>query len=74
MKYKTKTIKTKQPLNWNLAYYLFQMVEFPETVKSDVIFREKYDALFEYLESKVITPYDGDIKDIYVVIEQETIV
>ena len=66
-----KTIKVKQPIGWNLAYYLLQTLNnFPE-VMSDEFFCKKFDELAQYTSDKITSPHKGDVTDIYVVVEQE---
>ena len=38
---------------------------------NDKFFYRKYDELCNYASDKISSPYEGDITDIYVVIEQE---
>ena len=71
MKNKTKTIKIKQSMGWNFAfYYLQSLYDFPEII-NDEIFCNKFEELFNYVSDKISTPNDDDITDIYVILEQK---
>lgn len=71
MEKKTKIMKTKQSIAWNLTFYLLQLFYSLPEIMSDKKFRIKFDELINYTCDKIITPYDGDIKDFYVIVEQE---
>ncbi|MDE5548769.1 MAG: hypothetical protein K2J13_00800 [Clostridia bacterium] len=71
MKNDKRIIKIKQSIDWNLTFYLLQQFYFLPEIINDTGFREKFDILFNYVTDKITTPYDGDIKDIYVIVEQE---
>ncbi|MDE5549093.1 MAG: hypothetical protein K2J13_02450, partial [Clostridia bacterium] len=58
-------------LYWNFAFdYLQTLREFPELI-DDKGFFELYDKLMDYVDDKIALPNDGNIKDIYVIVEQE---
>ena len=67
----TKIIKTKQKLDWNLVSYFMRIFyDFP-LVMQDKGFSERFDQLYKYVSSKVKPPYNGDILEEYVIVEQE---
>ena len=66
-----KIIKTKQDLDWNLVFYLLQMFYDFTAIMQDKEFREQFDKIFNYVADKINTQYDGNIKDFYVIVEQE---
>ncbi|MDE7079479.1 MAG: hypothetical protein K2O95_05130, partial [Clostridia bacterium] len=70
MENKTKIIKIKQSIGWNLAFYFLQLLYgFPE-IMNDEYFYERFEELFKYTCDKISTPDEGEITDIYVVVEQ----
>ena len=68
---KKKTIKVKQSLGWNLAFYLLQMINNLPEVMSDEHFYKKFNELAQYTSDKITSPHKGDITDLYVIAEQE---
>ncbi|MBD5086988.1 MAG: hypothetical protein HDT32_06520 [Clostridiales bacterium] len=66
-----KIIKTIQRLDWNLVSYFMQMFYWFTAVMQDEGFRERFDSLYKYVSSKIVTPYKGDRTDEYVIVEQE---
>ena len=66
-----KIVKTKQRLDWNVVSYFMQIFYGFTAVMQDEGFRERFDPLYKYVASKIVTPYYGDRTDDYVVVEQE---
>ncbi|MDE6758929.1 MAG: hypothetical protein K2J89_06630 [Clostridia bacterium] len=66
-----KLVKTKQSLSWNLVFYYLQMIYGFSEVRRDETYCKKYDDLYDYVTQKIAPPYESDIKEVYVVLEQE---
>ena len=68
---KNKIIKIKQSIEWNFVFYLLQtLYGFPE-IMNDKYFFNKFEELFNYTSNKIAPLCDGEVKDIYAVVEQE---
>lgn len=68
---KYKIIQTKQSLDWNLVFYFLILLSNLSIVMIDEDFHKMYDEMCNYVSERITPPYDADIKDMYVVIEQE---
>ena len=71
MKNDKKIIKTKQDFDWNLIFNLLQSFYNYTAIMKDQEFREQFDKIFNYVADKIDTPYEGNIKNYYVRVEQE---
>ena len=66
-------IRTKQLWHWNYVYEHLNMLFRCRSIMDDEEFRKRFDSLYEFVSEKVNTPYAGDIKSIYIIVEQEAI-
>ncbi|MDE6758112.1 MAG: hypothetical protein K2J89_02390 [Clostridia bacterium] len=66
-------IRTKQSWHWNYVYEHLNMLFRCHPVMDDEEFHKRFDSLYELVAEKISTPYEGDIKNIYVIVEQEAI-
>ena len=65
-----KTVKTRNDITWHFAeWYLYNLGGL--NCVDDAEFKRLYTQLCDYVDSKIATPYDGDIIDEYVIVEQE---
>ena len=68
---RTKTIYTKQLLAWHTAYNCLATINRLGELKEDKGFYKLYLEMVRYVDDKLDTHYDGSVKDMYAVIEQE---
>ena len=67
----TRKIVTKLDLNWYALFLHLQNYQENAKLTGDKALCLLYDALIEYMENRLF-PYNGDIEDTYVVVEQRT--
>ncbi|MDE5616486.1 MAG: hypothetical protein K2I78_01705 [Clostridia bacterium] len=66
----TMLIKTKQSLDWYIAYDCLEMLDRLYEIMQDQEFRRLYDNIMNYVSDKLDTHCEGKIHDIYVMVEQ----
>ena len=74
MKNDKKIVKTRQSLDWNLVFYYLQLLSSLSIVMIDEDFHKMYDDMCNYVSERITPPYDADVKDTYVIVEQEVTV
>lgn len=66
-----KVIKVKQSFEWNVVFDYLQMFNMCLEAMRDEEFNKKFTDILDYVSSKISMPFEGNIKQIYVVVEQE---
>ncbi len=68
---RTKTIYIKQMLAWHTVYDCLATIDRLAELKEDKKFWQIYGEMVRYVDEKLDTHFDGPIKDMYTVVEQE---
>ena len=68
---KKKIVKVRQELDWQVIYFFLYPLSDMGIFNNDQEFQKLYTTLFDYVKNKMALPYTGDIRDMYVIVEQE---
>ena len=69
----TKIIRTKLLWQWSYVYDQLQMINNFILVMNDKGFYDRFKSLLNYVAEKINLPYEGNIKSVYIVVEQEAV-
>ena len=65
-----KETETKQQWQWYFASLYLETLRPMGVMAKDKGFKERYDDLMNYVNSKLLLPHKGDIIDTYIVVKQ----
>lgn len=68
---RSKVVKVKQSFEWYVVFDYLQLLTGCLEAMSDKEFNKKFTDILEYASNKISLPFEGNIKQMYVVVEQE---